>query len=456
MLSMSADRFMGKRAGTCRRRSGRLLAVADFLLDLRLGFSRNHNETNFQSPRFSAKLRARRHQRARGVALNNDKAQTVPCGDKDMGTTAPAPEGIGIGLPPGTNIDLVKDQVTHLVRRLGSPAWCKTDLVDTPSGRVFRIRLRTALFAKLADGFDTLALRRRLAGSSSLQDAELLMREVWVAMLSAPVRIDFDHVQELQAHLRIRCNIARAAEKTALAFKTTAAERPADFWHDEPEVGFLLKPDVGLIDALIAATQPERTGRLYDFSCYRATEYVILLGIAQEAQRSAPTLYASLEEKARRQCIKSGLFHEVFLTEYGTVQAPIPHHYYVPGDRVWFKNPDPVSSNAPGYEGSWVIYLGGGRFSNFWKRDAPYSLHGKALEVYHWRHGAYLDDAADMHMDEVVVEAKVALTRADAVKRQRVLKRMSRYRDPMGVYADGGCIDASREFPRPLQAIVLP
>ena len=78
---------------------------------------------------------------------------------------------------------------------------------------------------------------------------------------------------------------------------------------------------------------------------------------------------------------------------------------------------------------------------------------GKALEVYHWRDGAYLDAQSAVQMNEDVVEAKLALTRVDPVKRQRILKRMTRYRDPMGVYGEGGCIDASREFPRELHQI---
>lgn len=366
------------------------------------------------------------------------------------------PEGVGIVLRPGANTSHTEYQVTRFLLRLGSLGWCRSEMLDTPTGPVLRLRLRTSLVAKFVPGFDTLSLRQRLLKSMARQDEQVLMREVWVAMLCAPVRMDFADLDELAAHLRIRCNIARAAEKTALAFKTHAAERPADFWHDEPHEGFLLKPEVCLVDALIAATQPERTGRLYDFSCYRATEYVVLLGLAQEARTTAPDWYARLEQIARKKCIKSALFHEVFLTEYGTTDAPIPMHYYVPGDRVWFKNPDPHSSNAPGYEGSWVIYLGGGRFSNFWKRDAPYSIETKSIEVYHWRHGAYIDADAGMQMNEQSVDAEVARTCGDPVKRQKVLKRMARYRDPMGIYADGGCMDASREFPRQLCQIQLP
>ncbi len=373
-----------------------------------------------------------------------------------MVTGVNIPEGIGIVLPPGADIGHIEYQATQFLLRLGSLGWCRFETLQTATGQVMRLRLRKSLFAKFSPGFDTLALRQKLRKSTARQDAEVLMREIWLAMLSAPVRMDFADLDELDSHLRIRCNIVRAAEKTVLAFKTHAAERPADFWLNEPDEGFLLKPEVCLVDALIAATQPERTGRLYDFSCYRATEYVILLGLALEARSTAPDLYARLEAKARQKCIKSGLFHEVFLIEYGTTDAPIPMHYYVPGDRVWFKNPDENSSNAPGYEGSWVIYLGGGRFSNFWKRDAPYSMEAKAIEVYHWRHGVFIDPDVGMQMNESTVEVEVARTRSDPIKRQMILKWMNRYRDPMGIYRNGGCIDTSREFPRQLSRIVLP
>ncbi len=373
-----------------------------------------------------------------------------------MGTGVTTPEGIGIVLPPGADIRRIEYQATRFLLRLGSLGWCRFETLETATGQVMRLRLRKSLFAKFSPGFDTLALRQRLLKSTARPDEEALMREIWVAMLSAPVRIDFADLDELDSHLRIRCNIVRAAEKTALAFKTHAAERPADFWHDEPDEGFLLKPEACLVNALIAATQPERTGRLYDFSCYRATEYVILLGLAQEARSTAPDFYARLEALARKKCVKSGLFHEVFLIEYGTSDAPIPMRYYIPGDRVWFKNPDEHSSNAPGYEGSWVIYMGGGRFSNFWKRDAPFSMEAKAMEVYHWRHGVFIDPDAGMQMNELAVEAEVARTRSDPIKRQKILKLMNRYRDPMGIYGDGGCIDASREYPRQLSSIVLP
>ncbi len=371
-----------------------------------------------------------------------------------MSTAALAPQGVGLvarsGQDPGSA------GLSEALARLGLATWCDIEPRESAGSAHVTVRLTAAAFAELCPGFDTLGLPARLARHGLSADTHALEREVWVALLAAPQRIDFDSLQDLQAHVRVRCNIARAADKTALAFKTTdAAERPDAFWHYRDDVGFLLQPDAGLVDALVAATQPERTGRLYDFSCYRATEYVILLGLAQEAQHSDPEFYACLEASARQTCIKSGRFHEVFLIEQGSFEAPMPMRFYVPGDRVWFKNPDPVSSDISGYEGSWVIYLGAGLFSNFWKLGQHFTLEAKALEVYHWRHGVFRDPAAELQIDENVVEARVLATQADAAQYAHVLQQMNRYRDPTGIYQDGGCIDATREFPRPLSRIRL-
>jgi len=47
-----------------------------------------------------------------------------------------------------------------------------------------------------------------------------------------------------------------------------------------------------------------------------------------------------------------------------------------------------------------------------------------------------------------VVEQRVAQTMADPQAVQEVLGRMLRMRDPQGVYAEGGCLDTTRECPR--------
>jgi len=293
---------------------------------------------------------------------------------------------------------------------------------------------------------DTLDLQHRWQRHT--QQPATLEQEILLALLAAPLLLSFGNLQALQSQVRVRTHIVQAARRTALAFKTQAAERPEAFWHYDEDHGFLLHRGCDLIEAIVAATQPEATGRLYDFSCYRASEYVILLGIALELRDHHPALYERLEQTCQVHAIRSGQFHDVFLTEYGTLQTPLPARYYVPGDRLWFRNPDARSSDIEGYEGSWVIYMGDGLFSNFWERDRPFTLESKCLEIFHWRNGACNGDDGELLMDESRVAEAVALTRNDPASLQTTLDCMMRLRDPQGVYAEGGCIDATREFPR--------
>ena len=325
---------------------------------------------------------------------------------------------------------------------------CTVSEVPQGSSTVLRVQLTPEIQSAWVPAFDTLNLHRRLP-SSDLDTTSALVREIMVALLASPVALEFPNVEALVSHIRVRQRIAQAAQKTALAFKTEAAERPLSFWRDGgDDAGFVLQSGCRLVDALIAATQPDATGKLYDFSCYRATEYVILLGIAQELQSHNPELLTQLEHLNQVHAVRSGQFHEVYLIEYGSMQAPLPSRFYVPGDRLWFRNPDERSSDVMGYEGSWVIYMGGGLFSNFWQRDRPYTLESKAIEIYHWRDGAYRDAQGLWHMDETVVDQHVAHTMANPQTTAQVLQRMLRLRDPQGVYAEGGCIDSTREYPR--------
>ena len=92
-----------------------------------------------------------------------------------------------------------------------------------------------------------------------------------------------------------------------------------------------------------------------------------------------------------------------------------------------------------------MIYLGSGKFVNFWDRSKPYTLESKCVEIYHWRHGAICQDTGELVIDEDIVQEHVLKTLADPEDYGRILKRMMRYRDPSGVYAEGGCIDLTRD-----------
>lgn len=298
-----------------------------------------------------------------------------------------------------------------------------------------------------AKDHDTLQICRELDLDThgNLADLE---KEILLAMLLSPIPFKYPGHAELASAIRIRKNIVLAARKTTLDFHTTSLERPSEYWAYHEDTGFTLLPGKSLIDALKKTTQPDESGKLYSFSCYRATEYVILLGIAQELESCNPGLLQTLQEQWQKKAIMSGRFHDGFLREYGSMKAPLPPNYYVPGDRLWFRNPDEHSSNVTGYEGSWVFYTGGGRFTNFWKPGAHYTLISKCLEIYHWRHGTYRDESGELQMDEIIVEERVRNTFQNPKEIEKIIKVMLRYREPQGVYVNGGCIDSSREYAR--------
>ena len=309
-----------------------------------------------------------------------------------------------------------------------------------------RFHLSADLAQTCAPDFDTLGLAARLELDTERRPSDL-EREIVLAMLLGPRAFIFPGAAEFASSVRMRRNIVLAARQTALAFYTAEADRPDDCWTYDDERGFTVRPGHALAAALQKATQPGPLGKRYAFSCYRATEYVMLLAIAQELESANPALLAALQRQWERRAIKSEEFRTVFLHEHGSIENPLPPGYYVPGDRVWFRNPDPHSSNAAGYEGSWVLYLGGGQFTNFWTDDPPYTLHSKCLEMFQWRHCAYIDDVGEMQMDESKVAARLSALKSDPAQTAQILQTMLRMREPERTLT-GGCLDASREYPR--------
>lgn len=361
----------------------------------------------------------------------------------------PSLRPVGIRLHGETTGALAASTYSFLVQleKLGLQDAVETREIFPGSTAARSFCLPDGLAAQWAPGLDTLGLAERLQ-LDTLNNSEDLEREILLAMLLSPVAFEFPSHAELASAVRIRRNIVLAARKTALEFHTTEVNRPEDCWVYSEDAGFTVKPGHALIPALEKATQPEASGKLYSFSCYRATEYVILLAIAQELETCNPPLLAALQQRWEHRAIMSGKFHDVFLREYGTMEQPLPPRYYVPGDRLWFRNPDEHSSDVSGYEGSWVFYIGNGQFTNFWKREQPYTLTAKCLELFHWRHATYTDEAGELRINESIVEAGVKASSTDPAETARILEQMLRMREPKGVYVSGGCIDTSREHPR--------
>ena len=281
-----------------------------------------------------------------------------------------------------------------------------------------------------------------------IDGSDTILYEIISAMLSSRELMIFTSYQELISAIHIRKNIVEAAQKTRLSFATTSAERPKDYWTYDGNTGFTILPEVSLKTALKKATQPGLLEQPYSFSCWCATEYIFLLALAQELETCNPQLLRSLQNQWQQCAIKSDAFNNAFLSHLGSAESPLPARFYIPGDRVWFRNPDPLSADVTGYEGSFVFYLGNGLFSNFWKKDQPFTLISKCIEIYHWRDALVRDSDGDFQIDEAIVEACVEQTLSDPVKMLKVLATMMRMRDPDDIFAGGGCIDFQRTYVR--------
>lgn len=72
------------------------------------------------------------------------------------------------------------------------------------------------------------------------------------------------------------------------------------------------------------------------------------------------------------------------------MQYNIPAQNLVPGDWVYLRNTDLKTKDKIGYEGSNAIYLGRGKFDDYYNdHNHSYSLHEKLNEVFQWRNGVF-------------------------------------------------------------------
>src|SRR3546814_5001957 len=90
--------------------------------------------------------------------------------------------------------------------------------------------------------------------------------------------------------------------KQKTAYELRISDWSSDVCSSDLTRGFTIEPGVSLIEALQKATQPDASGKLYSFSCYRATEYVTLLGIARELHAAHPR---SEERRVGKECVST-------------------------------------------------------------------------------------------------------------------------------------------------------
>jgi hypothetical protein len=356
-------------------------------------------------------------------------------------------EGICVLFEQEQLAKLAASEITSWRQALGAQAYLNIALVSYQGQTVLHVTASPALHALTPD-YNTLNLCAQL-GLDTLHQPEHLDLEILLCLACSPIAYCFPSIAELKAAVRVRHFAVDAARRTELAFNPDGYERPKECWTYVEGKGFLLKPGVDMVEALIKTTQPEVSGQqLYTFSCGRAAEYIMLLSIAQELKLNNPALYTTLQKQWQTRALLADDFNDAFIYEVGTIEHPLPMQFYVPGCRLWFRNPDSHSADVEGFEGSWVVYHGGGEFCNLWERAKPFNLTDKCLEIYHWRDGVFYNAAGELKMNEDIVREKVAESKKSSVETNRIVERMMRYRDVRGVYQEGGCIDASRDVVR--------
>lgn len=294
----------------------------------------------------------------------------------------------------------------------------------------------TTLLCEITPECNTLNIEKNI--SCTLEE------EIVLSMIRSPVNYSFPSHNEFFASIRIRRNAAQAARKTQLTFETEAALRPKEFWTYVEDNGFILNTNKNIIEALTKTIHP--TGdQLFSFACSRACEHVMLLALTQELERTNPELLRNIETLWQKKALLNTDFDNAFMQEHGSFNKPLPICFFVPGDRVWFCNPHEYSTNVTGFEGSWVIYLGGGSFSNFWNFNDPTSYEQKCLEMFHWRHGVEINQEGEYWMNEPYVAEQVKKSSQDQEARQKIITQMMKQYDEQSYYKNGGFVPPTRE-----------
>ncbi len=351
--------------------------------------------------------------------------------------------GLAILLGARTDSTIIRRQTQRCLRLLGIDDLLDYEVHIANNASWLHLSANDRLKA-LCPNFDTAPIQAFLSGRQPDRESQMIA-EIILAMALSPQTMSFKTTREFKSALRMRRNAVDVASRTELSFDTSSITRPQAYWVYTKENGFLLRQGVSLAEGLERALCPDVSGYTYAFSCQRASEYLMLYAVVCELAKVNKAGLLAVEEQWRKRALTGDDFLFRFLEERGSRESPMPMRYYIPGDRIWFKNPDDHSSDIEGYEGSWVIYLGGGKFCNLWDRHQPYMLEEKCLEIYYWSQSVEVNSAGIAWMNEAVVKEQVKEALSNPAIMNPILEKMMVFRDPTGVYADGGCIDLSRD-----------
>ncbi len=183
----------------------------------------------------------------------------------------------------------------------------------------------------------------------------------------------------------------------------------------------------------------------YSIGCYTATKLVMIHGVLDYYARikKSPTDLAEIERRlmandsdplVRIEPRAVWAFEEDFdaseLWQKGKLlemRYNIPARNFVPGDWGYLLNTDPITAKKIGYEGSNAIYLGRGKFDDYYNdHNHSYLFREKLDEVYQWRNKVFSRrrDMAKVH----------PLTERDIEKLEAIPKKRRTYHGYAGLF----------------------
>jgi len=322
---------------------------------------------------------------------------------------------------PGTNLNILAESLGQYFQSLGVTPDAYTAQLDVPHETLQIIRVDPV------HGTDTLGLIHQLgldlreeliempSGRSKPRTiVTVSKKEILLALLQSGRITQFRGPacvrQALQDHIGVRQNIVAWSESIEFQWPNGGAAH----WNRQYWDHGNLKPHQTLHSAINDVFMHPRR---YSIGCYTATKLIVMQGVLDYYRRIKVDIatttaierrlmqdgepLASIEPGAAWYFEKESTAQD--MTRAGKLvflsSGSAPDNF-VPGDWAYFLNTDPITYEKTGYEGSNAIYLGRGKFDDYYNdNNHNYTYKEKLLEVYQWRHHVFSRerDVAKIH-----------------------------------------------------------